>query len=244
MHGIYYNNAWSANLPGPNFIPYSNFFQANFQLDGWYEVSLGEFGKLNAAGGSLPRKAIVDMLNRVGSAYQALPEEALREVAKSKQSALGTSNRPLDHSRQMLGDSITKHPLVVKDLTPTRGVDEQTASALSDVIRDTISKSGRYNVQSLHDLAAVSKVVEEKLKLGCDDTKCLVELAGALGTDLVVAGSLSKFGDTYSFSLRLIQSRGENLGVIERVSKQCQCSEEELIATTKELARQLISKIQ
>jgi len=101
-----------------------------------------------------------------------------------------------------------KQSLVVKDLTPKKGVDKQTTSALFDVIRDTISKLDEYNVQSLHDLAAVSKIVEEKLKLGCDDTKCLIELAGAMGTDLVLAGSLSKFGTVYTFSLRLISSRG------------------------------------
>ena len=71
-----------------------------------------------------------------------------------------------------------KQSLVVKDLTPEKGVDASTGQALSTIIRDTISQSGNYNVQSLDDLAAVSKIVEEKLKLGCDDTKCLIELGG------------------------------------------------------------------
>jgi len=135
-----------------------------------------------------------------------------------------------------------KQSLVVKDLTPGKGIDKQTAFALSEIIRSTLGKSGKYNVQSLHDLAAVSKVVEEKLKLGCDDTKCLIELVGALGTDLVVAGSISKFGTLYTFSLRLISSRGKDIGVIKRESEKCKCTDEELVGVAKKLARKFLGE--
>ena len=29
-------------------------------------------------------------------------------------------------------------------------------------------------------------------EINCDDTKCLIELGGTMGTDLIVAGSISK----------------------------------------------------
>ena len=32
-------------------------------------------------------------------------------------------------------------------------------------------------------------------EINCDDTKCLIELGGAMGTDLVVAGSISKIAN-------------------------------------------------
>ena len=135
-----------------------------------------------------------------------------------------------------------KESLMVKDLTPQMGINKQMTTALSEIIRNTIARSGKFNVQSLDDMAAVSKIVEEKLKLGCDDTKCLIELAGALGTNLVVAGSLSKFGTLYTFSLRLISSHGKDIGVIKRESEKCKCTDEELISVAERLARKLIGK--
>jgi len=48
----------------------------------------------------------------------------------------------------------------------------------------------------------------------------LIELGGAMGTDLVVAGSISKIAD-YTITLRLINSRGKDAGVSKRVSGKC-----------------------
>lgn len=87
-------------------------------------------------------------------------------------------------------------------------------------------------------MKAVAGWVEEKLKLGCDDTKCLVELGCAMGTDLIVAGSLSNVGGTYTISLRLINTRGKDAGVLSRVSETC-TSEKELVATAAKVASKL-----
>ena len=90
------------------------------------------------------------------------------------------------------------------DLEAIMGVNNSLASAFSVYVRNELAKS--YRVLSLEDMKAVSGWVEERLKVGCDDTKCLIELAGAMGTDLVVAGSISKIANTYGVTLRLINT--------------------------------------
>lgn len=59
-----------------------------------------------------------------------------------------------------------------------------------------------------------------------------------MGTDLVVAGSISKIADTYGIKLKIINTRGKDAGVSRRVSGEC-TSENELINTAEEVARKL-----
>ena len=114
-----------------------------------------------------------------------------------------------------------KDQLMVRDLEAQR-VDKVTAEALSDIIKSVLGTY--YDVQSLDALAALSSVVEEKLKTGCDDTKCLIEVAGSMDIGLVVTGSISKLGSLYNLNMQLISTRGTNLGVIERASEGCECT--------------------
>lgn len=100
------------------------------------------------------------------------------------------------------------------DLQAIMGVNNSLASAFSVYVRNELAKS--YQVLSLEDMKAVSGWVEARLKVGCDDTKCLIELGGAMGTDLVVAGSISKIANTYGITLRLINTRGKDAGVSKR----------------------------
>jgi hypothetical protein len=52
----------------------------------------------------------------------------------------------------------------------------------------------------------------------------------------MVAGAISRFGNTYNISLRLIDTAGENAGVRERVNRDCRCAEDELIEAARETA--------
>ncbi len=79
------------------------------------------------------------------------------------------------------------------DLQAIMGVNNSLASAFSVYVRNELAKS--YQALSLEDMKAVSGWVEERLKVECGDTKCLIELGGAMGTDLVVAGSISKIAN-------------------------------------------------
>ncbi|MBM4311788.1 MAG: DUF1566 domain-containing protein [Deltaproteobacteria bacterium] len=132
-----------------------------------------------------------------------------------------------------------KEQLMVRNLKAQR-VDAVTAEALSDIIKSILGEY--YSVQSMDALAALSSVVEEKLKAGCDDTKCLIEVAGAMDIGLVATGSISKLGSLYTLNMQLISTRGANLGVVQRASEECRCSDEDLVALSRRVALQLIGK--
>jgi len=133
-------------------------------------------------------------------------------------------------------ESWAREQLAVLDLKAKHGVEQSLAEALSVEIRDAIHSYGKYEVLSREDLAAIAERTKTQQLLGCDESTCIVDFGKKIGTQFVVAGSLSKIGDTYSLSLRLIKVVGEDFGVKKRESKKCKCKEDELINTARSAA--------
>jgi len=135
---------------------------------------------------------------------------------------------------------IAKEKLAVMDMKAKHGVKESLAEGLSVVVRDTIQGIGDYEVLSKDDVEVVAKRTAIRQSLGCDDTQCLIDIGRSLGSKFMVAGAISKFGDTYNISLRLIDTVGENAGVKDRVNIDCKCAEDELIEAARVAANQLL----
>lgn len=138
--------------------------------------------------------------------------------------------------------SSAKEKLAVMDLKPTHGVEESLAEALSVEVRDAIHSFGDYEVLSKEDLAAIAERTRMRQSLGCDDTQCLIDFGQAIGTRYMVAGFISKLGDTYSINLRLIDTEGDDAGVRNRASEKCACPEDELYQTAKAAAALVMGK--
>lgn len=127
--------------------------------------------------------------------------------------------------------------LAVLDFEAVHGIEDSLAFAMSDYLRDEIHALGKYEVLSRDDLTAIAKRASLQQQAGtCADTSCLVEFGKALGTEFMVAGSISKVGTTYSISLRLLDTEGQSAGVKKRVNERCQCSEDELFDAIKTIA--------
>ncbi|MBW1898023.1 MAG: DUF1566 domain-containing protein [Deltaproteobacteria bacterium] len=135
-----------------------------------------------------------------------------------------------------------KEQLAVLDLNAKHGVEQSLAEALSVEIRDAIHSFGKYEVLSRDDLEAIAERTKTQQLLGCDNSLCLVDFGKKIGTQFMVAGSLSKIGDTYSLSLRLIKVVGDDTGVKKRESKKCRCKEDDLINTARSVAALVMGK--
>lgn len=59
-------------------------------------------------------------------------------------------------------------------------------------------------VVSSEDVRTLLGVEAQKQLLGCDEDSCLTEIAGSLGADRIVAGSVGQVGDAYALTLRLL----------------------------------------
>ncbi len=90
----------------------------------------------------------------------------------------------------------------------TPGIEASEGKAISQnligILGSEASRLG-YDVITTADIESMLSYEKQKDLLGCqDDTACLAELGGALGADLMIAGSVGKLGDTYNVSLTLL----------------------------------------
>lgn len=138
-----------------------------------------------------------------------------------------------------------KERLAVLDLEATHGVEKSFAEALSVIVRDKLHSFGDYQVMSKGDIQAVASREQLLQAMGCDDdgsSQCLVNFGRAIGTRFMVAGDISKIGSTYTVSLRMLDTKGENAGVTNRVSEDCKCDDDALIGTVRDVAAKLVGK--
>ena len=131
----------------------------------------------------------------------------------------------------------TRTSLAVLDLS-ARGVKEDVASNLTQVLSAELKRIDGTTVVSREDIAAMMQLQETKLQAGCDDMECLAEIGGALGVDRIVAGSVGKLSQSYVVSLRLISARASR--VENLVTEAYSGAEDQLIRAVKRAGRKLL----
>lgn len=127
--------------------------------------------------------------------------------------------------------------IAVLDLDMQEGVPGAYRVGLSDILREELFHTGRFDVIERNKMENI--LTEQGLQLsGCTSDECAVEAGQLLGVEQMVAGSVSILGELYVVSLRLIDVETGRL--IEMRSARCLCPIEEVATTSMaEVARQL-----
>jgi TolB-like protein len=107
--------------------------------------------------------------------------------------------------------------LLVFDLTNDAGVDKGVANTLVEIVIERITNLKKYNVVGQKDLDKMLFWEQNKQLKGCTDTSCLVQIAGAMGAQYYVEGSIGGLGDQYVVTLKLIDAG--SVRVLERVTE-------------------------
>jgi len=94
--------------------------------------------------------------------------------------------------------------IVALDLAAGGGVTPALARAMSSVLLNELSRREGMSVISQADVRALLELEANKQMLGCDDTKCMTEIAGSLGAELMISSELARAGETFVVSLALI----------------------------------------
>ncbi len=98
--------------------------------------------------------------------------------------------------------------VMVTDLQEHEGVAAGTASLLTSYLVEQLRAARAFGqVVSTRDLAQVLTLERQKQLADCDSASCVAELAGALGADVLAAGSVGKMGSSSVLNLRLINAR-------------------------------------
>ena len=73
-----------------------------------------------------------------------------------------------------------------------------TANLLTEVITTELAHSGKFQVLSSSDIATMLGFERQKQLLGCDEgDSCMAEIGAALGSEILVSGSVGKLGEAF-----------------------------------------------
>ncbi|MBI5529620.1 MAG: hypothetical protein HY897_25110 [Deltaproteobacteria bacterium] len=97
--------------------------------------------------------------------------------------------------------------LIVFDLVPEKGVERGAANLLTEIVINEVSRLGRYTVIGQKDLDKMLTWEQNKQLKGCNDTSCLIQIAGAMGASFYMEGSLGVMGDQFVVTLKLMDAQ-------------------------------------
>ncbi|HEY0883186.1 MAG TPA: hypothetical protein VGD87_16740 [Archangium sp.] len=86
------------------------------------------------------------------------------------------------------------------------GAEPAQAVALGEAISQELDKRGFFQVMTARDVRTLLGVERQRQLLGCTETDCTAELAGALGSRFVLQSTLTRLGETFQLSVQMLDS--------------------------------------
>jgi hypothetical protein len=97
------------------------------------------------------------------------------------------------------------------------GIDAAAAPVITELVLEALLVRHGLPALGPADLKDILTVEQQKQLIGCDEGKCMTELAGALGSGRVVSGMVGRLGDTVVLTLKLIDATSAQ--VVARASR-------------------------
>lgn len=130
-----------------------------------------------------------------------------------------------------------KDRLLVVLLKAKKGIEQDEATLLTDILSVEIYRSGMFTILNRDDMKAVLTEKEFEIAMGCDDNVCLLENVAKLAAKKIIAGNIGKLGRKYIVSIRLINEDGHNEVMEKEI---CDCTIEELDKSIENITYKLL----
>lgn len=126
-------------------------------------------------------------------------------------------------------DGMKKKPTVaILTLEPAVGVSAATARVLTDHLVEEVRTAKTFSlVTSSQEVESLLGFERQKQLADCSEISCMAELAGALGVEFILVGSLSKLGLSYLMNIKLLDVRTAR--TLSSLSKRVQGDTEEVL---------------
>jgi len=120
-----------------------------------------------------------------------------------------------------------------------RTKDKEISRSLADKVIHEFSRSDKYEVIDRGNMNKILK--EQKFQMsGCVAQECKVEAGQILGVGKIINGSVGLVGKTYYLTLQLIDVK---TGKVELSAEdECKCEIDELLGSTRRLAKKLLGE--
>jgi hypothetical protein len=101
-----------------------------------------------------------------------------------------------------------KPKLLVMPATIDVSAKGKLPTTFDEVILTAVSGRGVYQVFGPSDLNTVLNLEKQRDLLGCDESKCITEIGGALGADKLLSVQVAKIDDAWLVTTKLIDVAG------------------------------------
>lgn len=94
--------------------------------------------------------------------------------------------------------------LVVAEIKTQTTIEPKLLRIMEEQMANEVGKTGRYSVIGRDDINRMLDSLQTKQMMGCSEIACYVEIGGAMGADLMIAGTMDRVGSTVMISVKLI----------------------------------------
>jgi TolB-like protein len=120
--------------------------------------------------------------------------------------ATSAGAQPKDAAGPARAEAPRKVRIAVLDVQYAGAGDRKTVEGLSALLASEVARRPNLVVIAGSDLRALVGFERQKALLGCTESSCITELAGALGVAYLVSSEVSKVGSTWLLSLTLLDA--------------------------------------
>lgn len=97
--------------------------------------------------------------------------------------------------------------MAVMDMQDLSGAEKALGAQLTQVVVSEVASSTDLKVISSNEIGQVLGFERQKQLLGCTESGCMAELAGALGADYLLTATVSKLGSRYRIDMRIVDAK-------------------------------------
>jgi TolB-like protein len=160
-------------------------------------------------------------------------DEGKNAVQKSDKNMQGKPDKK-EKSKESLST------LIVFDMTPEKGIEKGTANLLVEIIMGEIERSNAFKVIGQKDIDKMLFWETNKQLKNCNESSCMMQIAGAMGAEYYVESSIGTVGDNYVISMKLIETmkveiKGRSIRTIVK-------DENKLIKEVKEMVKDVLNQ--
>lgn len=94
--------------------------------------------------------------------------------------------------------------IAILPITAGEGVTEKTAAALGEAVAGQVRRIPGVQLITQQEIATLINFDKQRALLSCQSESCLADVGGALGVERLVFGSLSKLGESWLVTLKLM----------------------------------------
>ena len=136
------------------------------------------------------------------------------------------------------GVKVAQLKLALLSVHRGEGVSAGQSSTIEEVLLNALDATGRFKVVGSSDIAALLSFEVKRQAIGCDDSECMTQIAGALGVDFVATADIGRLGTTTVVTLKIMNVR---TAAVAARAQQDVLSDDGLVPAARAIANQVVA---